>query len=201
LAIFPDRAKASFCGIIYHPDDRINVTDPREVLCTFGWASSKYLHFGSKKLKTLLRCKALSYLHQYPGCPIIQELALYGLRMTRSFNVRSFIMNDRFMSEWDRVAYLAALEDYEKFGLVSRPVGLQTRFLVEDMYGISVNDQINYEKYLASLDHIKPLRLTFDMPRLWTEDFQNYSSFNKGEDVVLTFSNKPFVSPPTVKMR
>jgi hypothetical protein len=69
-----DIASASFCGIIYHPDDLVNVTDPREVLVSFGWANRRYSNARVNRLKALLRCKSLSYLHQYRGAPLYKSL-------------------------------------------------------------------------------------------------------------------------------
>jgi len=103
-------ADASFCGIIYDPEDLINVTDPREVLASFGWCSRKYAGARKYRMMSLLRCKSLSYLHQYPGCPIIQELALYGLAQTRSYDVRGFLNKDRVMSLWERDQINSAYE-------------------------------------------------------------------------------------------
>lgn len=97
-----DLCSASFCGIIFDPEDCINVTDPREVLCSFGWTVRQYHGCRPGLKKVLLRCKALSYAHQYPGCPVIAALARYGLRVTRSVDIRGFLEKDRTLSWWER---------------------------------------------------------------------------------------------------
>jgi hypothetical protein len=79
----------SFCGLVFDSDECLNVTDPREVLASFGWTSAGYKAMKQNKLKLLLRCKALSLAHQYPGCPIISSLAQYGLRVTRGYDISS----------------------------------------------------------------------------------------------------------------
>lgn len=82
IELHDDVATASFCGLIFDRDDLANVTDPREVLASFGWTSAKYLRASDRTHKMLLRAKALSLLYQYPGCPILQPLALWAMRHT-----------------------------------------------------------------------------------------------------------------------
>jgi len=185
------KERASFCGIIYHPDDKQTVTDPRKILVKFGWASSAYIGCRSNKLLALLRCKSLSNLHQYPGCPIIQKLALYGLRMTRSFDVKRFIMNDRKMSQYEREQLLQAcndiktveIRDWEK----NHPIGNSTRALVEEMYGITIEQQMALEKYLDSLNELGPLNVTtmVDFPVSWCDYYTRYVLLSRGENVDL----------------
>lgn len=149
--------EASFCGIIFDLHDKINVTDPRKVLCSFGWTTHQYARCGTNKRKMLLRCKALSLIYQYPGCPIIQELGRYGLRVTRSFDVRSFIQKRVDLSVYEREKLLKALDNYDPTVCVEP--GDRTRLLMERMYGITVQQQLQIEEYLRSLDAIEPLRI------------------------------------------
>lgn len=173
IQICNDPASASFCGIIYDPDEKINVTDPREVLAQFGWASQRYSRAGNKTLMALLRCKSLSYLHQYPGCPIIQELALYGLRMTKSFDVRHFVANDRRLSMWERDQLKQAISI--KYKDVIAPVGDQTRILVEKLYSISLEAQYEIESYLRGKHDLEPLVIEeIDWPVHWVNYFNEY---------------------------
>lgn len=168
LELHKDVSSASFCGIVYHPDDLINVTDPMEVLASFGWASQRYARSSNSKLMALLRSKALCYLHQYSGSPIIQELALYGLRMTRSYNVKAFVDSDRNMSMWEREQVLEALNR----GPMAKEVGNATRLLVESKYGISVEEQKNVEQYLREKNDLSPLKIDLSWKREWL-DYNN----------------------------
>jgi len=162
---------ASFCGILYDPEDLINVTDPHEVLASFGWCSRKYAGARKGRFLALLRCKSLSYLHQYPGCPIIQALALYGLRITRSYDVRGFLKKDRAMSLWEREQIMQALNDHP----VAKPVGFSTRLLIERRYKMSVEDQYALEEYLDSLITIQELNVYLpSWPVSWIHYFNNY---------------------------
>jgi len=183
--------RASFCGIIYHPDDNATVTDPFKVMVKFGWASSAYVRCGPKVHKKLLRSKSMSTLHQYPRMPILQSLSLYGLRMTRSFDVYNFILNDRSLSQYEREEKLQACVDITTSQILNwktnNPIGMATRTLVEEMYGIPVETQLRIEEYLDGLTELEPLDLTrfCDFPRPWTDYFMKYCQETKGEDIDL----------------
>lgn len=170
-----DLCSASFCGLIFDPQECINVTDPLEVLAQFGWTTARY-HKSNKNTKNkLLRCKALSYLHQYPGCPIIQSLANYGLRMTRSTTIDHFVREKLITSLWEREQLIAALS--VKWNDVQKPVGPMTRLLVESKYRIPVELQYKIEAYLDGLDELVPLQIPgFDMmtPQSWRHYWCNY---------------------------
>lgn len=146
--------EASFCGIIFHPNDLINITDPLDVLVNFGWAGRSYVNARRGRLLALLRCKSLSYAHQYPGSPIIQALAHYGLKATSGVDVRYFIENDRSLSLWEREELRSAVNCAIP---VPTPVPINTRLLMERLYGVSVSKQIEIENYLSSLTRIQPL--------------------------------------------
>jgi len=158
-AVRDNLSEASFCGIIFDPDDMINVTDPLDVLANFGWCGRNYCHARTGRLRELLRCKSLSYAHQYPGCPIIQSLAQYGLRVTRSVDVSVFIEKDKGLSLWERQQLRDAREAGQRLWdtRMIRPVPIATRLLVERVFGISVDHQRRLEEYLDSLTEIQPL--------------------------------------------
>lgn len=188
---------ASFCGILYDLDDKANVTDPREVLAEFGWASQRYARYSRRKLMALLRSKSLSYLYQYPGCPIIQELALYGLRMTRSYNVKHFIKEDPHISMYEREMLLKMLESKGKVV----EVGYNTRLLVEQKFGITIADQIRIEEMLRLKDDLSPIDSGLDFPVVWTHYYAAYHAKNYAEDAswFVETASVPYVRGVTFK--
>lgn len=166
---------ASFCGVVFDVNDKINVTDPLYAMSTFGWGSRTYLRSNNRKLMMLLRCKALSLAHQYPGCPILGSLAQYGLRVTRSYDVRHYVMQSRHINEWERVQLISALKAEKRIMKVEPPMA--TRLLVQSLYGIPVSDQINIEHYFDSLDTLQPLVIGVAevlCPRSWLYMANNY---------------------------
>jgi hypothetical protein len=168
-----DIRRASFCGIIFDTEDLINVTDPREVLATFGWGTARYLGAKHSKKMSLLRAKSLSLAHQYPGCPILSELAQYGLRMTRSYSPRFALKVAPNL--WVRDQLLAAISD-EKNLKIRKP-GLRTRALVEEVFGISMEAQLSIEQYLADKNDLSPLchgSIDDIMPLSWNQYAADY---------------------------
>jgi hypothetical protein len=164
---------ASFCGIIFDSEELINIDDPRDALANFGWGSRSYTRCKSSKKMRLLRCKALSLAHQYPGCPIISELAHYGLRVTRSHNIGSIARCERNM--WWREQLEAAMRDEKR--IVKVEPGPRSRALVERMYGISVERQLAIEKYLREKVDAGPLSnpsIDAIMPEVWNHFSVNY---------------------------
>jgi len=178
---------ASFCGIVFDPSERINVTDPRKVLVNFGWAQRAYGRARTCKLTALLRCKALSILFQYPGCPIIAELGRYGARVTphQKVRMRRLIAQKGFYDLYTRQKIEAAMQG----GNIPHKVpGMNTRLLVEKLYGITVEVQLSIESYLRSLKTIQPLdHWSFPMiiPALWYEHGARYSFASDRLDVNL----------------
>lgn len=168
---------ASFCGIIFDSVDLINVTDPRECLATIGWCTRQYVNARSSKKKALLRCKALSYAHQYPGCPIIQSCALWLLRATRGYEqaARDIVLRQKYYNTWEKDQLMAAFRDEKK--LAPKTPGYGTRFLVEDLYGLTVETQLQAEAYFDSLDQIQPIDLPqvlWTMPQAWQDYYRTY---------------------------
>jgi len=174
---------ASFCGIVYHPDDFINLVDFRETIASVGWCSERYARTKPKIKAMLLRCKALSLAHQYPGCPVICALARYLLKCTR--HVRNFIpsylekQGSRMFNLWEREQILQAVSDMpsDERKIIWREPGIQTRMLAEELYGVSMITQLAVEQYLDSLTTIQPLKLPMlmdDFHPTWISYWDNY---------------------------
>jgi len=168
---------ASFCGLVFDLVDKVVVCDPRDVLVRFGWTTQQYASSGSKCCRTLLRAKALSLAWQFPGCPILSSLAQYAIRVTRdvSRRVKRFINRHR-MNEWYRIKFLEAYEHRHVLSIKTPPRG--TRLLVEDLYGVLVEDQLRIERYLDGLDTLEVLdhpSILGVMRPVWREYYDRYS--------------------------
>lgn len=170
-----DLSRASFCGIVFDPIDKANITDPREILADFGWCDPKYLRSTPHKKRILLRCKSLSLAHQYPGCPIIVSLANYGLRMTRNVNRQALhkYVREGPMNLWEREQLLQCLDEKN---IPQMSIGFRSRTLVEELYGISLADQHIIEKYLDGKTDLSPLDIRLDdlYPRSWYDYYDKF---------------------------
>jgi hypothetical protein len=146
---------ASFCGIIFDSIERKTITDPRKVLSLFGWGDGKYARCKESKKRRLLRCKALSLAYQYPGCPIIWALAEYGMRMTGSYNIGSILTKDSALGWWKRTQLQEAVDHQHE--IVLQEPGPNSRLLVEELYGVTIETQLHIEKILLCKTDFGPI--------------------------------------------
>ena len=167
---------AGFCGIVFDENDRRNLTNPLTELVNFGWCTGKYANSKYSRHMELLRSKSLSLAYQYPGCPILASLARAGLRLTAGYKAQLKF----FTNMWEREQFLEALEHCRN-GIDMTPVGMGSRFLVERLYGITVEDQIRTEEFLDNLTELGELKLPWlhwyfdNMHPHWVHYYHNFS--------------------------
>jgi len=150
--------EASFCGIVFDLEDRKNITNPLEVIADFGWTGRDYVMSKSATKRALLRCKALSFAHQYKGCPIVGRLAECAMRLTANGKDVDIvkILQSKALAQWDREQLLEAMK-HNHHTLYEEP-GFATRVLVEKLYGITTRDQLIIEKYFEEKTDLSPIR-------------------------------------------
>lgn len=154
LEVHSSLSSASFCGLVFDLEDRVNVTDPRQVLINLGWVGRKYNFANNKTRMVLLRAKGYSLAYTYPRCPILSSLARYVLRVTRSYDIRDYVNNSRNLNQWERSWYQEAMAYGSAHGFANDPIGQNTRDLVWKLYGIDDQQQIKIEKYFDSLNEL-----------------------------------------------
>ncbi len=178
LEEYTDECRASFCGMVFDVMDRTNVSDPREVLATFGWTTSKYIRSKKSVHMSLLRCKALSLAYQYPSCPILSSLAKNMLRLTRSHEVERFSDKNPYNLYEQAILKEAIMKNKNNQLLFSTP-GFRTRKLVEELYSISIDTQLQIEKYFDDMSELCPLsgELFLNvMPQNWIDYYSRYGA-------------------------
>lgn len=186
MEVHESLSTASFCGLIFDEEDLVNIADPFKILAGFGWGPRQLTRVKTPRLLALLRCKALSLIHQYPGAPVIQALALYGLRATSDITRNKLFktVNSRGMvgDEWHRRQMLEAIRDVPQ----EREVPRRTRFLMEEKFGLRVEDQLKIEAYLNSLDTLQPLSIDNTLfPRVWQHYSDTYVCPDQGDKPIL----------------
>ncbi len=177
LEVHEEINTASFCGLVFDPEDLLNVTDPAKVMATFGWMSARYMNARRSKALALLRCKALSMAYQYPGCPIISELAFTTLRLTRSHDIRH-MSKSRAFNEWQR----GIIDEALLYGVSKVEPPPRTRELVARLYRIPVSVQIYIEDRIRSLTHLSSFRdVVIDgiFPVAQLEHYRDYTTDRK----------------------
>jgi hypothetical protein len=171
LVLYDEISHAGFCGLVFDGDDRVNISEPLSIMCNYAWSNARYANAKQQKLNMLLRCKALSYLHQYPGAPVIQSLALYGLRVTEGIDVTP-LMETNLLSGWEKAQIYEALNAQS---LPARPVPLKTRLLMSEKYGVSVETQEYLEKMFDEKTDLTPVVLPdIGFPQSWLHYGEHY---------------------------
>lgn len=143
--------EASFCGVVTHPDVLHTLCDPWKVLLTCSWAGHDYVRAKPHVLRNLAQIKGLSYLAQYPGCPVVQSIALWILRVTefdrqKLNDLLSWYLLERGTSWWDS----RMVEDIRKSSLVPRAVQPGSRDVLARVFGVSIDIQLELENMFDS---------------------------------------------------
>jgi len=176
--------RASFCGNMFDEIDLVLVTDPLYVVATLGWTNRKYVHSSHKTKRALLRCKANSYLHQYPGCPIIQAMAEWILRVVEIDKPRELRLIDQ-MDQWNK---LQSIDAY-KAPLKPRTVPTRTRALVESLYNIPIETQFRVEEWFNSQKTVCPINIP-ELLELFPTPWRHYARHH----VIEYYDNEAIVS-------
>ncbi len=170
---------ASFCGNVFHPDVLMNVTNPMEASAKFGWTKNDYLTASTKLKKKLLRCKSLSMLYEYPGCPILRELALYGIRVTDGEEIDFNFIDKHVRNTYERDLYVEMYSVNKTFELSEKvkkiEIDMRTRHLVEQLYGVTIEQQLQVERQLSQLNTLTELDLNLPFDRVWAHNDQHYT--------------------------
>lgn len=152
--------KASFCGLIFDVESGVNITNPFVEIATMGWTRNQYFGASQHTRRGLLRCKGMSMLYQYPGCPILTSVGSYLMRVAgcSDAKVRQVVFRSR-LNEWEREQLKEAyFGDHEP-----KPVPETARALMEEVYGIDREVQLAIESYFDGLNQLGPL----DPPGVW----------------------------------
>jgi hypothetical protein len=140
--------EASFCGLVYDPQDLVSVPDIRKTLAKFGWTNRRYVGGSHKLLMALLRSKAMSMMCEYAHVPIIGALAKRLLFLTKGIQIRKSIT--AMMDMYERERYFQSLKQ-RPWSIEPNP-GFGTRALVCRLQNIPVSVQLRLEKRFETLE-------------------------------------------------
>jgi len=179
LTVCDNISSASFCGLIFDEEDKVNISNPYKVLSSFAWVDKKYCFAGVKKLKQLLLLKSLSLLYQYGNAPVFQALARYGVRVARdglggTRGISASSITDSYKRDFAEQAYLYYGRHSE---MLFTPVPIRTRMLMEREFGLTIESQLKIEQYLDNLESLQPLDLpmvTYVAHDSWTIMWEKY---------------------------
>jgi hypothetical protein len=155
--------EASFCGIVYGIQDNINLTNPVDEILSVGWSLGENIHATNSRLLALLVAKTYSLIYEYSGCPIIYKLARW-LARANGLKFDPAIMHANSWSYWDRIK----MSDMFKFlgnpkrtltAMLRRSPTIDSRLLMEKIYGVTITDQLAMEAYFDAQKTIHPIDL------------------------------------------
>jgi len=175
IELHSDLSTTSFCGQVFDDTDMKVFTDPRYVLAGFGWLPNRYSQSKRSVHLCLLRAKAWSYGYQYQACPIISSMSRCFLRLTRSYDARKAF---EYLDSYKAAELKKALDAGRP--VLNQPVGMNTRLLMEKLYGVSVAQQLQYEAWfdgLESLDIVSIPNFFTNIPESWTKMCLQYVTF------------------------
>jgi hypothetical protein len=167
LEIVDDISKASFCGLVFDPDELINIANPFKILCQTGFTTKEYVFSKSRTLRGLLKAKAFSLAYQYPGCPVVSSFARYILRNTEDDYVYFRKGHGDYTDILQKEAFTFWLRHKE---VLTIETGIRTRILMEQVFGMSIDVQLELESFFDNLTTIKPIEnqlLLSGMPEAW----------------------------------
>lgn len=167
MIVHDDLAKASFCGLVFDQTDLINIADPMKIIAQTGFSTLQYCFSKNKILKGLLKAKAFSLAYQYPGCPIIASFSRYLLRVLAD----DYVYFRKGNSDYTDLLQKEAFTFWKQHAdVLNVEVGMNTRILMENVFGIPVADQISMEEYFDSLNEVVVLNhavLLSHIPLVW----------------------------------
>lgn len=166
--------EASFCGVVFDSVDRATLADPYKCLATVSWLDAKYVGSSKKKRTAMAQVKGLSLLAQYPGCPVLQSVALWLLRVhgyqpSRRDEILAYAYaNSR---DWWQREVIRSLKT-SPFTPVR--IGEGSRLIVEKVYGMSVGLQNQLEQMFDAASAEVDLSSVHGLPLMYKQHWNQY---------------------------
>jgi len=154
---FENFGTASFCGVVCDIVELKIVSDPRKFLRNFFVMPQSYTYASDKTHHAMLRARALSAKYMLNDCPIIGPVCHKVCELTKSYDPRKCSTE---LDPWKRDLLELGMDSWKKEPNVS----IQSRLLVEKLFGIDVQSQIHIEKTFGSSDG----RCYLNVPHLQT---------------------------------
>lgn len=155
LSIKDSVSGSGFLSKIFSELDYLSLCDPLKQLSK-GILPMKYAHSTVGLKKGLSRCRAISLLYEFGGCPVVSSYAECVIRCTRNISVTRALAMMEIDDPYNHGRVVAAMEWYEdyksKFGYTANPVSMDSRVLVEDNFGIPICTQLYMEDYFNGIN-------------------------------------------------
>ncbi len=175
LDVKPKLEDVSFCGLVFDPMEKILIRDPLKALVSLGWTTRDHIMSKPAYLMALQRAKAMSFLYQYSGCPILHTAVVQILKHTQHIDMSQY--RERVLRNENEYVRKIMQEAFDAdLGLLaSREIGPSTRYLVQEKFGVSIDVQLRIEARLEALDGPGPIKLELaDFSPLWVDFYHEH---------------------------
>jgi hypothetical protein len=159
--------EAKFCSLIFDRDVLQVLPDPKKVLRKFFLLPPALRDCKESKKRSMIRAKGMSYSYLFHNAPVIGELAHRVCQLTAGLTV-----NPSLGLGWMvNLGLEKALAD-KKTWLLTRPqVDMRSRVLVEERFGVSVNQQLLMERQIRESGPTFLVACDF-MRGMWDDEHQ-----------------------------
>lgn len=166
--------EASFCGLVFDEEDLAPLVDVVRAMGTFGWSHARHVGSRPERAAALQRAKALSYLCGYYQCPIVWELARQTIRLTADkHELMLQLLNKTDFDSYRRDELMRAAKDWRRY--MHGSVGLRSRIMIEERYGVTVGEQLRLERSFANMrDLLGTYEVAFEVPAQYLRAQQEY---------------------------
>lgn len=142
---YPSYDRAGFCGIVCDRASGVVLKDPIPVLRKFFFLPQRYVSCSEKQAYSLYRARALSYMCNFGSCPIIGPLCQWVCELTRSYDARGGLS---VLDSYHRTSAETAIHEHAWKN--DYKISLESRTIVEEEFGIPIDEQIRIEKALTA---------------------------------------------------
>lgn len=188
-------AGSGFLSKVYSEKDMQTLCDPIKQLAK-GILPIKYANSKVGVKKALARARAMSLLYEFGSCPVVAAYARCIIRCTRNVQMTRALINLKKDDWYSFEKVMEAVRWYEenekgKYDKIDE-IGLESRLIVEDSFGIPTCTQLVIERYFNETDDTSyPIEFNvpcIDLvcPRTECEFYEKYTFPRKDDDRSLT---------------
>ncbi|KPA84471.1 RNA-dependent RNA polymerase [Leptomonas pyrrhocoris] len=175
---------ASFCGRVI--SQNACFTEPTKAIDKLCWFPMRMHSMKENARRAVFKARAMSLLENNENCPILDPLARKIIQMNRNIDARVAL---KHFSAYER----DILQDFDFSPRKLDPsdISYENRVLMEQLYGITVDQQIWFEEeILPNWEWGQVLRLTWDAPRTWIENAQETDLDNESYGFITNLTSR-----------
>lgn len=138
---------SDFVSLVVSRDGEI-VCDPAWVMVKIGWTGRQYARSGYRSKLALLRMKAMSYLYNTPGCPVVANMCERILELTKDVTSEELqrVSENENEGKWFRQTN----PDWVNGKRADKPSD-EARWLFTIRYGVTAQEQIELEETMSTM--------------------------------------------------